>query len=113
MHESTSTLVGATVHAIDGAKVGTVESVVRGGPSTTDEWLRVKTGLLRTRHVLVPTAGMTMSGEVVTVPYAKERITKSPEVEDAAVAEQEARLFSYYGLDEQALVASGDGSRMR
>ncbi len=92
---------GRTVRDRDGDKIGSVEEIYVDDQTGKPEWLAIKTGLFSTRHSLVPLEGARDEGGEVRVPYDKQQVQDSPNVDpDGEVSqEEEQRLYRHYGLD--------------
>src|SRR5829696_6324602 len=90
---------GETVYAADGDKIGSVEEVFVDEETGRPEWLGIGTGLLGTKRVLVPVLGLQQTGDGFQVPYAKEQVKETPDVDSDEIGQDlEARLYSHYGL---------------
>lgn len=90
---------GCDVVAQDGEQIGKVEEIFVDLETREPEWLGIGTGLLRTKRVLVPLAGAEIQDDIVRVPYDKEMVKSSPDVdEDQIPQDVEAQLYSYYGV---------------
>ena len=93
---------GGRVVGPDGDKLGNVGHVYLDDQSGNPEWVTVTTGMFGRAAALVPLAEGTLSGDQITVPYDKDKVKDAPQVEDSQdhlTKEQEAQLYSYYGID--------------
>jgi uncharacterized protein (TIGR02271 family) len=91
---------GASVYDRDGDKIGKVEEIFYDEDTSRPEWIGIGTGLLGTKRVLVPVAGASASEEGLTVPYGKDQVKHSPDIDsDEIPQETERELYAYYGLD--------------
>jgi uncharacterized protein (TIGR02271 family) len=64
------------------------------------EWVGVGTGMLGTKRVLVPVVGMTPGDDGFQVPYSKDQVKDTPDIDaDEISQETEAQLYAHYGLD--------------
>ena len=65
------------------------------------EWLAVKTGMFGSKVSFVPIAEASEAGGDVRVPYDKQQVKDAPNAEaDGELSqEEEASLYSHYGLD--------------
>lgn len=99
-------LIGKTLLGRSGVRVGKVTQVFESedGAGT---FATVKTGLFGGHSSFVPLAEAALHGDDVHVPYTKEVIEGAPRVADdqELSSQEEARLFSYYGLDQQSAAA--------
>jgi uncharacterized protein (TIGR02271 family) len=96
-------LNGADVYDTDGDKVGSVGQVYLDAEKGDPQWVTVKTGLFGTRETFVPLQDADVSGDRVTVAYAKQQIKDAPQVDaDGALSQaDEGELYTYYGLGNQ------------
>jgi len=85
----------------DGDKIGKIDEIYLDEQTGQPEWMAVKTGLFGSRVSFVPLAQASMEGDVVRVPYEKAQVKDSPNAEaDGQLSQdEEARLYSHYGLD--------------
>jgi sporulation protein YlmC with PRC-barrel domain len=85
----------------DGATVGTVSEFYLDRETGEPTWALVSTGLFGTKHTFVPLLEATELRDGVQVPYEKAHIKDAPRIEldGQLTPEEEARLFSHYGLD--------------
>src|SRR4051794_352280 len=92
---------GRTVVDRDGDKIGKLDEVYLDDSTGQPEWVIVNTGLFGTRSSFVPLAGASPSGEQVRVSYEKSQVKNAPSIDpsDELTQEEEAELYSYYGLD--------------
>ncbi|MDQ3822581.1 MAG: PRC and DUF2382 domain-containing protein [Actinomycetota bacterium] len=90
---------GTPVYAADGDKIGAVEELFYDEATGRPEWIGIGTGFFGTKRVLVPTAGAEMRGDGVFVPYEKDQVKGSPDIDSDEISEQTERdLATYYGL---------------
>ena len=90
---------GAPVFSSDGDKIGVVEEIFTDVDTGRPEWIGIGTGFLRTKRVLVPVAGADLRREGFFVPYPKEHVKGSPDIDDDQIAQQTERaLYDYYGV---------------
>lgn len=91
-------LHGSPVFDQSGDKIGKVEEIYYDEASNRAEWIGIGTGFLGTKRVLVPVEGAQASDEGVTVPYAKDMVKDSPDIDsDPIDPASEQALHSYYG----------------
>lgn len=91
---------GQTVYSSDGEKIGNVEEVFVDDETGRPEWIGIGTGLLGTKRVLVPVAGLDESDDGLTVPYAKDHVKDTPDIDDDRISQEtESRLYAHYGLE--------------
>ncbi len=92
---------GGTVVGTNGEEIGKVGQVYLDNQSGDVSWVTVKSGLFGTRESFVPTDDATVDGNVVTVPFGKDKIKDAPHASEAGEVlspEQENDLYSYYGI---------------
>ena len=90
---------GTSVHSSDGDKLGSVEELFLDDETGQPEWIALGTGFLGTKRVLVPVAGAEVRDEGLYVPYGKDRVKGTPDIDgDAVSQETESRLYAHYGL---------------
>jgi uncharacterized protein (TIGR02271 family) len=92
-------LRGSSVHSQDGEKIGSVEEVFYDADTHQPEWIGIGTGFFGMKRVLVPVQGASMSADGVVVPYSKQMVKDTPDVDGDEISEEtERELYSYYGL---------------
>jgi uncharacterized protein (TIGR02271 family) len=90
-------LRGATVYDSTGSKIGKVEEIFYDYESNEPEWIGLGTGVFGTKRVLVPVRGASIEGDGVAVPYSKDQVKGSPDIDsDEISAESEQELYAYY-----------------
>ena len=90
---------GLPVYASGGGKIGTVEDIFYDEQTRQPEWIGIGTGFFGTKRVLVPVAGADMRPEGFHIPYSKEQVKGSPDIDSDEISQEtEAELYSYYGL---------------
>jgi uncharacterized protein (TIGR02271 family) len=101
-------LVGRTVIASDGEKIGKVQDVYFDMGTDHPEWISVTTGLFGTHSSLVPLAEASEEGDDVRVPYGKEQVKAAPHHDPGQqLSEQdEADIFRYYGTRDEGSVSA-------
>lgn len=102
------TMRGRPVYGADGEKLGELEDVYQDQDTQQPEWIGIKEamvgGLLGTKHFLVPImeAQLSSAGQeeaAIRVPYSKEKVKDSPQVDgDWISEEQEREVYAYYGI---------------
>ncbi|WP_432488118.1 DUF2382 domain-containing protein [Kineococcus sp. SYSU DK018] len=97
---SVEELYGATVTGTDGDKIGKVDEVYLDNATNQPEWVSVKTGLFGSNVSLIPLSQATMSGDTVTVPFAKAMVKDAPHHDPGhELSEQDENdLYAYYGM---------------
>src|SRR3712207_1163271 len=91
---------GAAVYSSDGERIGTIEELFMDEETRQPEWIGIGTGFFGTKRVLVPVTGASSNGDGITVPYSKEQVKGSPDIDGDEISQDtEAQLYSYYGLD--------------
>ena len=103
-------LRGSTVIDLTGDKIGKVEEIYLDQQTNQPEWLLVNTGMFGTKSTFIPLQGANAAEDGVQVPFEKARVKDAPGVEPNAQLsrEEEAELYSYYGLD-YSMQESGSG----
>jgi uncharacterized protein (TIGR02271 family) len=93
-------LEGATVQGDDGSKIGKVTNIYYDKETGKPEWVAVATGMFGSKVTLVPLAAARPNGDLLTVPFDKDRVKGAPHNDpDGELSEtQEAELFEYYGV---------------
>jgi uncharacterized protein (TIGR02271 family) len=91
---------GAPVYDNDGEKIGKVEEIFYDYETSVPEWIGIGTGLFGMKRVFVPVMGAAPYDDGLMVPYSKEHVKESPDVDEDDISETtEARLAAYYGVD--------------
>lgn len=103
------TLSGATVHGSDGQKIGKVVDVYATTDGQTGTFVTVATGLFGTGASFVPLDQAELDGDVLTVPYTKDRVKDAPRVDndEELTAPEEDQLYAFYGLGDGAPATGG------
>ena len=92
-------MYGATVYASDGDKIGSVEEIFVDHETNQPEWIGIGTGILGTKRVLLPVPGIEPEGDGLRVPYSKDQVKGSPDIDSDEISQEtEYELASYYGL---------------
>jgi sporulation protein YlmC with PRC-barrel domain len=97
---SVQSLLGSTVRDSSGDKIGKVGQFYLDDTTGQPEWVTVRTGLFGTRESFVPLAAARVEVDELVVDVPKERVTGAPQIDEDGhlSAEQEAQLYSYYGV---------------
>ncbi len=84
----------------NGDKVGSIGQVFLDDETGQPEWVTVKTGLFGTKETFVPISQAESDGQDLRVPFDKDTVKGAPniEVDQHLSPEDEAELYSYYGL---------------
>jgi uncharacterized protein (TIGR02271 family) len=91
---------GAPVYDRAGDKIGKVEEIFYDEDTNRPEWIGIGTGFFGTKRVLVPVAGASASEDGFAVPYDKDQVKDSPDVDSDEISQQtEQELYAWYGLD--------------
>ena len=91
---------GLAVLASDGDKIGSVEEIFYDHETGRPEWVGVGTGFFGTKRVLVPVETAELAGDAMRVPYAKEHVKGSPDIDSDDISQEtERELYAYYGLE--------------
>lgn len=93
-------LSGKTVVGRDGERIGRLADVYESTVADGGTFATVTTGLFGTSSSFFPLHDAQLVEGEVHVPYSKEFVRQAPRVDndDELTAEEEDRLFSYYGL---------------
>jgi uncharacterized protein (TIGR02271 family) len=98
-NEQLSEFQGTPVFSSDGEKIGAVEEIYYDLETRRPEWFGIGTGFLRMKRVLVPIETASFGDDEVRVPYDKDMVTNSPDVNDDQIGQDlERDLTSYYGV---------------
>jgi uncharacterized protein (TIGR02271 family) len=90
---------GTTVYSSDGEKIGSVEEIYVDDQTDRPEWIGLGTGFLGTKRALVPVEGASMREGGVLVPYGKDQVKGSPDIDSDEISQEtEAQLYSHYGV---------------
>lgn len=95
-----ASFVDRPLFANGGEQIGTVADVIYRPSNLQPEWLVVKTGRFRAKH-LVPVIAVSEQGSSLTVPFAKDDVEATPKATDAiAPTTMEAvDMYHHYGLE--------------
>jgi len=91
---------GRDVVGPDGSKIGKLDHMYLDRQTGEPTFAAVKTGLMGSKHSLVPVEGARVAGDDITVAYDKAKVKDAPSVEaDGELSEaEEAQLYEYYGI---------------
>jgi stress response protein YsnF len=94
-----SAAVGGTAYGADGDKLGMVEAFFVDDRTGAPSWVAVATGLLGTRHSIVPAVGATYADGALRVPVTADAVKSAPSMagDHLDPADEEA-LRRHYGL---------------
>lgn len=94
-------ITAATVYDADGDKVGRAGRLYLDDETEQPAWVTVATGLFGTSESFVPLDDATLSGDRLTVPYAKAHIKDAPRVNPDGHLEpsEEQELYRHYNRD--------------
>ena len=91
---------GMPVLSSEGDKIGSVDEIYVDEQTEQPEWIGLGTGFFGTKRVLVPVAGAQLSEDALQVPYSKQQVKDTPDIDaDEISQETEAELYAHYGLD--------------
>jgi stress response protein YsnF len=94
-----SGMQGAPVYDDASDRIGSVEEIFYDTQSNQPAWIGIGTGFLGTKRVLVPVEGARAEADGVYVPYSKDKVKDSPDIDsDEISAETEDELYAYYGV---------------
>ena len=97
--EQLDELRGMPVYDSADEKIGTVEEIFFDEQTRQPEWVGIGTGFFGTKRVLVPVAGAEQNADGLRVPYAKDQVKDSPDIDSDEISQStEAELASYYGV---------------
>jgi uncharacterized protein (TIGR02271 family) len=100
--EQVERVIGHTVYDNAHKKIGTAQQVFLDSYTGQPEWVTVRTGILGNKESFVPLAPAEMQGDEVIVPFSKDQINKaptvSPDFSGHLTAEDEVRVYDYYGV---------------
>ncbi len=92
-------LQGMEVVDANGDKLGKLEDVYHDIDTGQPEWLGIGTGFLHNKRRVVPAMTAEIEDDHVRVPYAKDVIKDSPDVDGDEIApERERELFAHYDV---------------
>lgn len=91
---------GAPVYTADNEKIGKVEEIYLDDQTQRPEWVGVSGGgVLSSKRFLVPVQGADLSDDGFRVPYAKEQVETTPDIDSDHIDQgTEHALYSHYGL---------------
>jgi len=90
---------GAPVYDSDGDKIGKVEEIFYDQQTRTPEWIGIGTGFFGNKRVLVPVEGAAAKDDGLIVPYSKQQVKDSPDIDEDEISQEcEADLLAYYGI---------------
>jgi sporulation protein YlmC with PRC-barrel domain len=105
-------LLDAEIYDVQGARIGTVTDVYVDEHTEEPEWLLLDTGFFG-RGIHVPARRLVRHEGGYRLPYQKDVVTSSPEV-DAGSEElgevDERELYAYYGVPRRGEIAAGADS---
>jgi uncharacterized protein (TIGR02271 family) len=91
---------GMPVYSTDGEKIGSVEEVFVDQQTNEPEWIGLGTGFFGTKRALVPVKGADLREDALYVPYAKDEVKDTPDVDSEEISQEtEAELYAHYGLE--------------
>jgi uncharacterized protein (TIGR02271 family) len=90
---------GTPVYSEDGDKIGQVEEIFYDEDTGQPEWVGIGTGFFGTKRVLVPIQGARLETDGFYVPYDKDLVKDSPDIDSDSISQAtEQELYTYYGL---------------
>jgi uncharacterized protein (TIGR02271 family) len=96
--ERLTELHGSPVYDQSGEKIGKVEEIYYDEDTNQAEWIGIGTGFFGMKRVLVPVQGVQLNDDGVTVPYDKDLVKDSPDIDsDPIDPAAEQSLHAYYG----------------
>ena len=92
-------ITGEPVYDSAGEEIGQVEEIFADYDTGVAEWIGIGTGFLRMKRVIVPATGAEIRDRALHVPYGKELVTESPDVDGDEISQETERdLYAHYGL---------------
>jgi uncharacterized protein (TIGR02271 family) len=102
---------GAPVFDSEGNEIGRVDEIFYDLETEQPEWLGIGTGFFGTKRALVPMEGADLRPDGFYVPYSKDQVKDSPDIDGDQISEEtEQDLYVHYGLSYSER-GSGGGSR--
>jgi uncharacterized protein (TIGR02271 family) len=90
---------GLDVYDREGDKIGSVEEVFVDQQTGQPEWIGLGTGFFGTKRVLVPVQSADVRDDGVFVPYDKDLVKDTPDIDSDHVSQEtEQRLYAHYEL---------------
>ncbi|WP_225849587.1 PRC-barrel domain-containing protein [Streptomyces sp. HPF1205] len=108
-------IVGHPVYDAQGKRIGPAKHMYLDDATGDPVWVTVRTGFLGKREIFVPTGAARVVEDHLEVPFVKEKVKGAPTValdtQGHLSADQERRLYGYYGLEaaEPSDAAAGTG----
>jgi uncharacterized protein (TIGR02271 family) len=97
--EQISEARGVSVYDTAREKIGAVEEIFYDEQTRQPEWLGIGTGFFGTKRVLVPVEGAELREDGFYVPYAKDEVKDSPDIDEEEISQEtEQQLYAHYGL---------------
>jgi uncharacterized protein (TIGR02271 family) len=98
---------------MNGDRLGRIGQVYLDNDTGQPEWVTVRTGLFGSNESFVPLERAELADGVIRVPYDKDRVKEAPSIETdrELSAQDEDRLYSYYGLGRSLGTAQGTTAR--
>jgi uncharacterized protein (TIGR02271 family) len=97
--ERVSEARGAPVFDSAGEEIGAVEEIFHDIHTDQPEWVGVGTGFFGTKRVLVPLESAELREDGLHVPYPKDYVKDSPDIDSEEISEEtEQELYTYYQL---------------
>jgi sporulation protein YlmC with PRC-barrel domain len=100
--KSVDDLLGQQVVDTHGVTIGKIEALYIHGQEERASWAMVKTGLVRTKCMVVPLHDAQDDGDQIRVVYEKEWVKEAPEIEpegNELSDEQADALHGHYGME--------------
>ena len=92
---------GSQLNDREGEKIGRIEEIYLDEETERPEWALVNTGLFGSKSTFVPITNASSDKDGVRVPFEKDQVKDAPgvEAEGELSQQQEAELYSHYGMD--------------
>ncbi|MBD0291382.1 MAG: PRC and DUF2382 domain-containing protein [Thermoleophilia bacterium] len=90
---------GSDVFSSEGEKIGSIEELFVDEQTGEPEWIGLGIGFFGSKRVLVPVQGADVREDGVTVPYSKDQVKETPDIDSDEISQEtEERLYAHYGL---------------
>src|SRR6478609_11456636 len=101
----------STVEGVDGENIGKVGQVYLDNETGEPNWVTVRTGWFGLSESFVPLDAATVEGDIIRVPFDRERIKGAPHYEagDPLTESGERDLYRYYDLDRRTAYDTAAG----
>lgn len=102
----------APVYDVEGDKIGAVEEIFYDTNTGAPQWIGIGTGFFSTKRVLVPLEAAQLTDDGLSVPYPKDLVKDSPDIDSDEISpETEQELYAYYQLKGKSSGKGGGKSK--